>query len=214
MEQKKGIKLLKIIAQIMGAIFVVICAITIFFNVTHEYHMVEGSSMYPTLNYSGKDGVFISKIKSYTRGDIIVTKKGIKNANGQDVFVIKRLIAIGGDKITVRKVDERYRIVLIYANTDTEIILEEPYLESYSVNEVLGRKFFNMIEKCSLEIDSDGFLLLGEDEIFYLGDNRPVSEDCSSYGPNKRNNVVGKVDYIAYGGTNIYCQVIKQAFGG
>ncbi|MBE7082944.1 MAG: hypothetical protein E7378_04685, partial [Clostridiales bacterium] len=63
-QQKKQNKALKIIGSILGSIFVAICAIIIFFNVTHEYHVIVGDSMYPTLNNNQTDGVFVSKIKS------------------------------------------------------------------------------------------------------------------------------------------------------
>ena len=171
--------------------------------------------MVPTLNYNGStDGVFVSKVKSYKRGDIIVTKIGELNENNSEKIVIKRLIAIGGDKITIREVDGVNRIVLIYFDETNEIILEEPYLLDYYQNAGLKTKFQEMITEQSLELDDDGFLTIAEDEIFFLGDNRVSSRDCLKYGPKKKSMVVGLVDYIAYGNKYIYWQVIKQVFGG
>lgn len=214
MKKRKGNLALKICARVLSAVFIVLCCLIIFFNFTHEYHLVEGSSMFPTLNYEGNDGVFVSKIKPYSRGDIIVVNKGEKDEAGNDILVIKRLIAVGGDKITIREINNRNRIVLIYAGQTTETILDEPYLFSYEANNSLRSKFFSMIYQKSLDVDDNGFLTLLEEQIFYLGDNRDVSEDCSVYGPKTTADVIGKVDYIAYGNKHIYWQVIKQVFGG
>lgn len=210
----KSNKALKIFTSIIGGLFFAICAIVILFNITHEYHVVTGSSMEPTLNNGSTDGVFVSKIKSLQRGDIIVANKGEKDTNGKDIFVIKRLIAIGGDKIKISQIDGRCRIILILNGTEEQVVLDEPYLLNYSVNNFLKDRFSNMVDNCNLQLDDNGFLQIAQDEVFYLGDNRTVSNDCSVYGPKKRELVVGKVDYIAYGNTHAYWQVIKQVFGG
>ena len=66
MQEKKQNKILKIIGQIFGTIFVVLCFLIIFFNLSHEYHVISGASMTPTLNENSTvDGVFVSKIKGY-----------------------------------------------------------------------------------------------------------------------------------------------------
>ena len=158
--------------------------------------------------------MFFSKRRALTRGDIIVANKGEKDTNGKDIFVIKRLIAIGGDKIKISQIDGRCRIILILNGTEEQIVLEEPYLLNYSINNSLEDRFSNMVNNCNLQLDENGFLQIAQDEVFYLGDNRIVSNDCSVYGPKKRELIVGKVDYIAYGNTNAYWQVIKQVFGG
>lgn len=193
----------------MATIIVAICVVIIFFNLTHEYHVVNGDSMLPTLNNNNTtDGVFVSTIKAYDRGDIIVYCKE------DGVYVIKRLIAIGGDKISLREIDGVYRIVLIYSGEEEERVIDEPYLSSYAKNQVLQARFEVIINECGLTLDDNGFFQLNENQIFFLGDNRPVSKDCSIYGPKDKNGVVGKVDYIAYGNRFIYWQLFKQLFGG
>ena len=42
------------------------------------------------------------------------------------------------------------------------------------------------------------FLSVAENELFYLGDNRHFSLDCSTYGAQSKENYVGRVDIIAY----------------
>ena len=174
--------------------------------------------MSPTLNNGVAssneciDAVMVSKIKPFTRGDIIVIDKNEQDGEGNEKYVIKRLIAEGGDKITVRFIDGFYRIVLIKSGEIDEQILDEEYIQDLSINQSLYQKFTVMLANEPVETDGD-FLILAEDEVFYLGDNRKNSTDCSVYGPIKRENVVGKADYIIYGNTNPYGQVIKQFFG-
>ncbi len=211
MEKRKGNLALKICSHVLSAVFIALCLLVIFFNFSHEYHLVDGDSMLPTLNCESTDGVFVSKIKPYSRGDIIVCNA--QNEKGEDIMVIKRLIAVGGDKLTIREINQRNRIVIIYAGQTTETILNEPYLPNYDVNKDLLTKFLNMANY-SMLVGSDGFITLAEDQIFYLGDNRIRSRDCSDYGPKKTTDVIGKVDYIAYGNKHVYWQVIKQVFGG
>ena len=211
-------KVLNTIGFVLGLLIIAICAVMIFFNFTHIYYNVYGPSMSPTLNAGVTtpseciDAVMVSKIKSFTRGDIIVIDRNEKDSEGNEKYVIKRLIAEGGDKITVRLVEGNYRIVLIRAGQTDEIILDEEYIPDLSANENLNKKFQIMVENEPVNY-KDGFLILADDEVFYLGDNRSNSSDCSVYGPAKRKDVVGKVDYIIYGNTNIYGQVLKQFFG-
>lgn len=213
---KKKSKVKKVLAQLACVVFLLICGLLIFFNLSHEYHIVSGTSMVPTLNVDGTtDGVFVSKIKHYNRGDIIVAKSGeIDEATNEEKIVIKRLIAIGGDKITVREVDGVNRVFIIYKDSEEETMLDEPYLQDYSVNSDLKKRFTDMVKNCDLSQDSQGYITIAGDDIFYLGDNRRVSKDCATYGPRNKSNVVGLVDYIAYGNKYIYWQVIKQFFGG
>jgi len=207
---KKGFK---VFGVIMGAFLFLISCVIIFFNVTHEYHTIIGDSMYPTLNNGQQDTVFMSKIKSYTHGDIIIATKDITDSQGNEVYVIKRVIAMAGDRISVKLVNGEYRIVLIYSGTTETSVLDEPYLNDYSVNIKLYENFYNMYLNFKKENDNDGFLTIGQDEIFFVGDNRNVSNDCSIYGPKKVTSVCGKVDYIIYGKKTPYIQVLKQFFG-
>lgn len=216
---KKKNKFLKALLGILLAIAVFVCGVIIYFNVTHNYYVVYGPSMSPTLNNGiidvneSKDGVFVSKVKSYTRGDIIVLDKNYGIEGETERFVIKRLIAIEGDKINVILYDGNYRISLIKAGESEPVLLEEEYLLDYSVNQKLYINFNAMINELSLQTDESGYITIPENNVFIIGDNRNNSADSSTYGPKHEESVVGKVDYIAYGNTDIYLQVIKQFFG-
>ena len=212
-------QILKIFGSILLAIFIAACAGIIFFNITHSYYIVLGPSMTPTLNQGvtfeddSKDGVFVSKIKSYKRGDIVVANKNYGVQSEAEKDIIKRIIAIEGDKIKVELVDEFYRIILWESGQEESYVLNEPYLESYSLNNALYTNFYIMVDEYNIQIDTDGFITIPENNVFYLGDNRPGSIDCSIYGPKPKKCIIGKVDYIIYGNKNLYLQVIKQFFG-
>lgn len=213
----KGNLALKIIFRILIALVVIVCSIIIFFNLSHSYFLVYGPSMTPTLNEGvvspgeKKDGVFVSKIKSFARGDIVVAKRTDED-EGQK-YVIKRIIAVGGDKIKIEEINGVNRVVLIKNGQTQSEVLEENYLESYYKNQYLLNNFTNMLINCNLTLDQEGFLQISQNEVFLLGDNRTASKDSSVYGPINKKDVVGKVDYIAYGDTNIYGQVVQQFFG-
>lgn len=217
---KKKNKALKIFLGVLLALGVFICGVIVFFNVTHSYFLVYGPSMAPTYNSAQiavneyKDGVFVSKIKGYTRGDVVVLDKNYGVEGEQERFVIKRLIAIAGDKIKVAMhTDSTYRIFLIKAGETQVQVLEEEYLQDYSVNIRLFDNFSHMLQNQILQADENGYVTIPDDQIFVLGDNRNNSTDSSVYGTKPQKAVVGVVDYVAYNNNNIYWQVVQQFFG-
>ena len=219
-DQKKQNKILKIINSSLFVMLMTVCVLVIFFNVTHDYFIVYGQSMIPTLNVGvtsaeeSKDAVFVSKIKKVKRGDIIVANKNYGIENAEEKFVIKRVIALGGDKIKIEIINGYERIVLVKMGETEETILEETYLPDYSVNEGLKLRFDSLVNNNMYQLDEFGFLTIDDDKVFYLGDNRKNSTDCLSYGPVAKKIIVGKVDYFIYNNKNIVGQVLSQVFGG
>ncbi len=96
------------------AIFLVMCIIVTIFNFTHIGTPVLGTSMLPTLNnyedHSKKDYVYINKFSSYSHGDIIVINNPEETDNKS---VIKRVIAMEGDKIAIVKKNNSYYVYII-----------------------------------------------------------------------------------------------------
>ena len=154
--KNKKNKILKTLKIILFVLLLSICSIVIFFNVTHEYFVVYGPSMTPTLNQGvfsedqTVDSVFVSKIKSYTRGDIIVTNRNYGVEGESAKYVIKRIIALAGDKIKIKEQDGYNRIVLIKSGETEEGLVDEPYLLDYSINMNLLTGFENMVNKLAL----------------------------------------------------------------
>lgn len=189
---------------IMDIFFVVaiICLLTItIFYIIYLKTPVDGPSMMPTINaeYSDtnniEDYAYINRFGNIKRQDIIVIHKV---STDKDKYVIKRLIADSTEYVKIAKNLETGEVdIYIKKQLDSEpIILEEPYLYSKKDNEKTLEKFEALKINDELTFTEDGYLYIEKDKIFYLGDNRARSEDCSSYGPVDKNLVVGRVDII------------------
>jgi signal peptidase I len=87
-----------------------------------------------------------------------------------DELWIKRVIAVGGDRVEIKN-------GYVFINGERK---DEPYIDNKPIT--------FLRDKDSLDIT------LKEDEIFYLGDNRTVSEDARMHGPCKVDDVVGVVE--------------------
>lgn len=112
---------------------------------------VDGQSMYPTLTTG--DELLMKYGAEAERGDVIVVD--VRSYGFSDTqFLIKRLIATEGDAVYC----EDGQVYIRYAGTGDFVALDEPY--AY----------------CDYAYD---FALyeVGEDEIFFLGDNRTNSRD-------------------------------------
>lgn len=112
---------------------------------------VDGQSMYPTLTTG--DELLMKYGAEAERGDVIVVD--VRSYGFSDTqFLIKRLIATEGDAVYC----EDGQVYIRYAGTDDFVALDEPYAYSdYAYD-------FALYE-------------VGEDEIFFLGDNRTNSRD-------------------------------------
>lgn len=177
MEDKRDF--LKFILEL--AIVVVIT--TFFFHEIVIPVQVDGQSMYPTLHdldtgvvsamNTGKDGI--------ERFDVIVLQ-----SDKLDKRIIKRVIGLPGETVVYK--NERLYINGVYYE---EKFLDKQYMED-------AKKQYN-----SEYFTSDFEYILGEDEIFVLGDNRLKSADSRVLGPFKYDDIVGKKGFILYPFNNI-----------
>ncbi len=132
--------------------------------------IVKGASMEP--NFYDEEYLIINEI-SYRfagpqRGDIVVFRYP---QNPQEYF-IKRVIGLPGEKIQIKDNE-----VYIYNQDNSNgIKLDELYLadgaQTYSLNEEP--------------------VALGEDEYYFLGDNRNASRDSRNFGPVNKSFIIGK----------------------
>ena len=141
--------------------FVLVLSFRVWWTTNYGGVEVDGKSMCQTLQ--DEDFLLMRKVhdgKGLERGDVIVVYVGeypeCKTVGGG--YLIKRLIAIEGDKVKCQD----GQISICYAGTEEYVLLDEPY--AYYTN-------------------ADGYdfggqeYVVGEGEVFFLGDNRNNSCD-------------------------------------
>ncbi len=138
--------------------------LTIFLFVSFYFRpvVVSGSSMLPTL--TDDETVLIKRnvsVEEIHRGDIIVFHSPLN----PDKLLIKRVIAIGGDKVAILNGN-------VYVNG---MLLREPYLNGIKSHETIP------------------LLRVPKNSFFVLGDNRVISSDSREFGCVGFKEVYGKL---------------------
>jgi len=134
---------------------------------------VKGQSMEP--NFENGDYLIIDEL-SYRfsdpkRGDVIVFKYPYNPSQRY----IKRIIGLPGEKIEIKN-----GLVVVFSEDSSQVLDEKAYLPQ------------------GLSTPGIANVLLGQNEYFVLGDNRPVSSDSRAWGPLSRQNIIGKVSLRAW----------------
>lgn len=152
--------------DVKAMIFAVLVALVLFSLMTPV--IVHGASMSPT--YASRNVLLMNrvsyKISEPARGDIIVFRSNIVGKDGKEKFVIKRIVGLPGENVTITNGS-------VYIDGD---IYYENYLsEKYTTGDV------NMTVK-------DGYC-------FVLGDNRNISLDSRNelIGLIDYKKIVGKI---------------------
>ena len=176
---------------------------------------VIGRSMQPTLNEDEhkRDTVYASTFLGYGRGDIIIVALPNYEKDG-----IKRLIAIGGDELYFGDLDNTTEDK-IYLNGKE---LDESYLkvDNTSVVNQFKEKIKQAVSGSSTnwegftvkENDGKYSMVLDKDYCVYLGDNRPLSYDCSDFGPQKMSVIEAQVFLIIPYGFDVYTHISNSFF--
>ncbi len=124
---------------------------------------VQGASMTP--NFFSGDYVLVDKVSYYFRSLNRGEVIVFENPENESEYFIKRVVGLPGEGIIISGGE-------VYINGK---LLKEGYLPQE--------------QSSSGEAD----FILGEDEYFVMGDNRLQSRDSRSWGPLKRDEVVGLV---------------------
>lgn len=138
---------------------------------------ISGPSMETTMFSDNR--VLVNKlayrIGGIDRGDVIVFDRAIPNGNEiQHDDLIKRVIALGGETISISKC-----VVFIDG-----VELAEPYLPKRDTELTVPADRCSTVDMEPIKIEPD--------EIFLMGDNRPQSFDSRMFGPIKKDLVIGQ----------------------
>lgn len=221
--ERKKINYSSILMYVVVAILIVL----IFFYYFFGCAVVLGQSMENTLK-NGQRCVLLKHGYTVERGDIVTIEHPNPKKDGE--MLIKRVIALGGDKILyVRSDGNKYVDMYVCKSGETHFKLaNEKYLKeermNYDVGE-LNSKFKDkngniiptamyhaqeVIESIGIDgenLDYDQKLILDcvitvpKGYIYYLGDNRNHSSDSRYYGPCKTSAVTGKIIEISEKGS-------------
>lgn len=129
--------------------------------------VVSGESMIPT--FHDKDYLIVDELtyrfKPPMRGDVIVFRPPNQP---KGIFYIKRIIGLPGETVVIKG----SKITIINAQNPEGMQLDEPYVQNIAADNVTT--------------------IVGPDELFVLGDNRPRSSDSRVWGLLPIKNIVGR----------------------
>lgn len=197
--------------QIAFSLFFYLCCLIAFlaFTFSTQYLdvQVNGPSMKPTINkewsspdfINKRDTVYINFKTPYHKGDIIV----IEHSD----FIIKRLIAISGDRVNIIK--NELEEVEVYVNN--ELLIEDYVVYKHGLETTYNN--FENLKEIKPELFENQELVVPQNYVFYLGDNRGQSQDCSVYGPVSEEKVIGKVNIIVPYGKNFVTVMFESVWG-
>ena len=138
--------------------------------------LVDGCSMMPTLSDGSK--IIVStlpwSIDAIRTGDIVI-------ADREEYTVIKRVIAMPGEKVKI--VNEGDHADIYVCSSDRDFMPSDRLKEDY------------ILEPMKPVEGKEQEWVLSEDEYFICGDNRNDSLDSRSYGPIKKDKLIGRVIY-------------------
>ena len=175
--QRKILKRLRLFLEwisVIGVALVVAVVIRVFLL---QQFYISGPSMETTMFSDNR--VLVSKLAyrlgEIDRGDVVVFDRATANGNEiQHHDLIKRVIALGGETVSISKC-----VVFIDG-----VELAEPYLPKRDT------EMTDPADRCST-VDMEE-IILENDEIFLMGDNRPQSFDSRMFGPIKKDLIIGQ----------------------
>lgn len=182
-EEPKSPKMKTIIKKIiLFIIFVAICMVIAYLLSQALFTTVpiSGPSMEPTL-YT-EDRVLLYKLGSYRYGDVIVFRSEIQNEEGEDRYLVKRIIGLPGDTIEIK-------------------IAPSGEYAVYRNGEKLVEDYLDPLEPRADEPFEE--TIVPEGKFFYLGDHRGLSSDSRTGLLGTMDEIVGRV-ILKYHGTNFF----------
>jgi signal peptidase I len=151
---------------------------------------INGDSMVPFHN--SNDKIFIDKLtplfSTYLRGEVVVLLPNIKCDPNGDLF-IKRVVGLPGEKVIFKNGGVYISNAKI---SDVPILLDESdYLPKST------KTYKNLVATGDLNLDNSSIEeeQLGENEYYFLGDNRSASQDSRRCGKINKQKILGREVY-------------------
>ena len=129
---------------------------------------------------SNGDYLYVNLLGKADYGDVIIIDNKKQLSNGTYEYIVKRVIGLEGDEILIKNGE-------VYRNGQ---LLKEDYLRVINGNQVKTSANKNDLN----DFTSEKKWIVGENEIFFLGDNRINSKDSRYYETCKESDVVGIVE--------------------
>ena len=211
-----------LIKNILSAIIVTLIMIIglfsiggIIFNFVYTPAPVSSFSMYPTLNKDAPDfetegdWAYLNKFADFKNNDIVIAE-----VSWHKKAIIKRLIASPGDILEIRDETTHYGL---YVN---ESLVYKKEKNDISIHGVFGgtnndyKIYLNLLKNNPDNVvnDSKGrkCFKLKDDQYFLMGDNWEESTDCLDHGPVKKDEILGRVDFVIPMKENRFWGMLKQ----
>lgn len=170
--------IVNVLLAIACVVLALIIVIKVFFVTTVK---VSQTSMYDTLNDG--DVVVVSKVSAIGRGDIVVFFEEdvtgfFQKLDDKNKKLIKRVVAVEGDKIWVEEVPDGTYKVMVWCH-DTDEVAEEHY--TYKGKEVnIPSISWGNLKRLQSCVGEENAYTVPEGYFFAMGDNRNNSRDSRS----------------------------------
>ncbi|MEA5026280.1 Signal peptidase I T [bioreactor metagenome] len=170
--QKKKSEIVELLETAFFSFIFVLILTTFFIKPVRVY----GSSMYPTLHDgdTGFSSIISLKIATIKRFDIVVVDLDSANEH-----LVKRIIGLPNEQVCYQ--DDKLYIDGAYVE---ESFLDEDYTDTYDNGSNFTKSF--------------GCVVLGADEYFVMGDNRPYSSDSRYYGTFTEDQIISKGVFVIW----------------
>ena len=207
----KNKKLSKFVDVFLWVVIAVLALAVLFRAFVFTQITVSGESMMTT--YRDKEVVGVSKVKQPKRGDVVVFYKEDGSNKFLDIFgsgksgddnehtkLIKRVVALAGDKLWVEQIDGEDNLYMVVIETSNGDVLYEDYYKRDGV--VLDKEDFyvkGVLTKgsdlgiLSQHIGKEKALEIPQNCFFAMGDNRVNSHDSRAFGAVPMSRLYGVV---------------------